>query len=59
MTRRALPGQEQVDGLTLRRTLALPHQGQWLAGYQVIISQVLRSYGNARLGHQLPMTATL
>lgn len=33
MTRRALPGQEQVDGLTLRRTLALPHQGQWLAGW--------------------------
>ena len=34
-------------------------QGQWLAGYQVIISQVLRSYGDARLGHQLPMTATI
>ncbi|MDH4392188.1 MAG: Ada metal-binding domain-containing protein [Aquabacterium sp.] len=33
MTRRAVPGQEQVDGLTLRRTLALPHQGQWLAGW--------------------------
>jgi AraC family transcriptional regulator of adaptative response / DNA-3-methyladenine glycosylase II len=33
ITRRAVPGQEQVDGLTLRRTLALPHQGQWLAGW--------------------------
>jgi AraC family transcriptional regulator of adaptative response / DNA-3-methyladenine glycosylase II len=31
--RRAVPGQEVVDGLTLRRTLALPHQGQLLAGW--------------------------
>ena len=31
--RRALPGVEQVDGLTIRRTLALQHQGQWLGGW--------------------------
>jgi heme-degrading monooxygenase HmoA len=32
-------------------------QGQWLAGYQVVISQVLRSYGDAGLSHLLPATA--
>lgn len=26
-------------------------QSKWLNGYQVIISQVLRSYGDAKLGH--------
>lgn len=26
-------------------------QAQWLDGYQVIVSQVLRSYGDARLAH--------
>jgi AraC family transcriptional regulator, regulatory protein of adaptative response / DNA-3-methyladenine glycosylase II len=30
---RALPGVEAVDGLEIRRTLALPHEGQWLAGW--------------------------
>ena len=30
---RALPGVEQVDGLTIRRTLALQHQGEWLSGW--------------------------
>jgi len=33
IAQRALPGQEQVDGLTLRRTLALQHQGQQLSGW--------------------------
>jgi AraC family transcriptional regulator of adaptative response / DNA-3-methyladenine glycosylase II len=33
MARRALPGIEAVDGLELRRTLAWPHQGQWLRGW--------------------------
>ena len=28
VARRAVPGQEQVDGLVLRRTLAVQHQGQ-------------------------------
>lgn len=32
-------------------------QGHWLAGYQVVISQVLRTYGDAGLGHLLPATA--
>lgn len=31
-------------------------QANWLAGYQVIISQVIRTYGDARLGHQLPVS---
>ncbi len=33
IARRAVPGQEQVDGLVLRRTLAWQHQGQLLAGW--------------------------
>ncbi len=33
VARRAVPGQEQVDGLVLRRTLALAHGGQVLAGW--------------------------
>lgn len=30
-------------------------QGKWLDGYQVIISQVLRSYGDGKLGARLPL----
>jgi heme-degrading monooxygenase HmoA len=29
-------------------------QGNWLAGYQVIISQVLRTYGDAKISALLP-----
>lgn len=29
-------------------------QAQWLAGYQVVISQVLRVYGDSGLDHLLP-----
>ena len=29
-------------------------QSNWLAGYQVIISEVIRTYGDAKLGHLLP-----
>jgi heme-degrading monooxygenase HmoA len=29
-------------------------QGQWLAGYQVVISQVLRTYGDGKIDHLLP-----
>lgn len=32
-------------------------QGNWLAGYEVVISQVLRTYGDAQLGDRLPVTA--
>lgn len=32
-------------------------QGNWLAGYQVIISQVIRSYGDSKLSHLLPATS--
>lgn len=30
-------------------------QGQWLAGYQVVIAQVLRTYGDAGLTQLLPI----
>ena len=36
IARRALPGQEVVDGLTLRRTFAVQHQGQTLAGWLAV-----------------------
>ena len=29
-------------------------QSMWLAGYQVIIAEVIRTYGDAKLGHLLP-----
>ena len=32
-------------------------QSNWLAGYQVVISQVLRTYGDARLAHLLPVVS--
>lgn len=30
-------------------------QGNWLAGYQVVIAQVIRTYGDAKLGSLLPI----
>lgn len=33
-------------------------QSQWLAGYQVIVSQVLRVYGDSKLSGKLPITVT-
>ena len=38
-----------------RHLQAKADQGQWLAGYQVVISQVLRTYGDAGLAHLLPI----
>ena len=32
-------------------------QDNWLAGYQVVIAQVIRTYGDAKLGHLLPVAA--
>jgi heme-degrading monooxygenase HmoA len=32
-------------------------QQNWLAGYQVVISQVIRTYGDAGLRGQLPLVA--
>jgi len=32
-------------------------QSKWLSGYQVIVSQVLRTYGDARLGHPIASAA--
>lgn len=28
-------------------------QANWLAGYQVVIAQIVRTYGDARIGHPL------
>ncbi|MET0518045.1 MAG: antibiotic biosynthesis monooxygenase [Burkholderiaceae bacterium] len=36
-----------------RHQAAKAAQGNWLAGYQVIISQVIRTYGDGRLGNLL------
>lgn len=38
-----------------RHLEAKASQSQWLAGYKVVISQVLRTYGDARLSHALPV----
>jgi len=35
---------------------AKSNQEQWLAGYQIVISQVIRMYGDAKLGRLLPVT---
>lgn len=40
-----------------RHLEAKSKQANWLAGYQVVISQVLRTYGDKKLDHFLP-TAT-
>ena len=34
--------------------LAKSRQGEWLDGYQIVISQVLRVYGDSRLKDKLP-----
>lgn len=41
-----------------RHREAKAKQGNWLAGYQVVIAQVLRMYGDARLEGMLPVTST-
>jgi len=33
-------------------------QAQWLSGYQVVIAQVLRVYGDSKLASQLPIMGT-
>jgi heme-degrading monooxygenase HmoA len=37
-----------------RHQQAKSAQSQWLAGYQVVISQVLRTYGDSKISHLLP-----
>lgn len=37
-----------------RHQQAKSAQSNWLAGYQVVISQVLRTYGDAKISHLLP-----
>jgi heme-degrading monooxygenase HmoA len=41
-----------------RHLEAKSRQDRWLAGYQVVISQVLRTYGDAQLTHLLPTVGT-
>ena len=36
--------------------VAKARQGEWLAGYQVTIAQVLRQYGDGQLADRLPVT---
>lgn len=36
---------------------AKSRQAQWLDGYQVVVAEVLRMYGDGRLGDRLPVTA--
>lgn len=36
---------------------AKARQGEWLDGYQVVIAEVLRTYGDSRLGERLPAPA--
>jgi heme-degrading monooxygenase HmoA len=38
---------------------AKANQQNWLAGYQVVISQVLRTYGDAKLNAKLPIQSTV
>jgi heme-degrading monooxygenase HmoA len=40
-----------------RHVEAKSAQETWLAGYQVVISQVLRTYGDSKLSHLLPTAA--
>ena len=40
-----------------RHLEAKSKQSRWLAGYQVVISQVLRTYGDAQLDKLLPVGA--
>ena len=48
---------EALQGLVKHPTHleAKSKQGNWLAGYQVVISQVLRTYGDSKLKALLPM----
>lgn len=41
-----------------RHLEAKAKQDRWLAGYQVVISQVLRIYGDSKLEGLLPVTTT-
>jgi heme-degrading monooxygenase HmoA len=47
---------EALQQLTQHPThlLAKANQGNWLAGYQIVISQVLRVYGDGKLNGKLP-----
>lgn len=51
-------GEWNEEFLTLDAAIAQvakSKQGNWLAGYQVVISQVLRTYGDTKLTGKLPM----
>lgn len=48
---------EALQQLTQHPThlLAKSQQGKWLDGYQIVISQVLRVYGDTKLNNKLPV----
>jgi heme-degrading monooxygenase HmoA len=50
---------ESLQQLTQHPThlVAKSRQGQWLDGYQIVISQVLRVYGDSKLKDRLPVCA--
>ncbi len=53
---------ESLEALQLlvqhpRHLEAKAAQENWLAGYQVIISEIIRSYGDSKLCHQLPIAS--
>jgi len=39
-----------------RHLQAKAGQSEWLAGYQVVISEVIRMHGDSKLDHLLPVT---
>lgn len=41
-----------------RHVEAKTAQDTWLVGYHVVISQVIRMYGDSKLRHRLPVTTT-
>ena len=50
---------EALQQLTQHPThlIAKSQQGRWLDGYQIVISEVLRIYGDTKLNDRLPVTA--
>jgi heme-degrading monooxygenase HmoA len=40
-----------------RHLEAKASHARWLAGYQIVIAQVVRVYGDSRLNHLLPVTS--
>lgn len=55
---------ESLESLQLlmrhpRHMEAKAKQARWLSGYQVVVSQVVRMYGDGRLADRLPVTSVV